>query len=270
MAIRTLHGIVNGMLARQDLLKVTGTMEAAGVLHSLLYTAGRPGAGVAPTPGVAGAALTAYGGQIPHADAPALQQTYLALFEAWASAAGTLLVCDRLWHNSGLAPTTTGAQTVNSVALPPRDRLGAVDGDGVLIGLEASTATTNGAAVTNTTASYTNSAGTAGRTASLLPNWPATAVAGTFVPFSLNPADQGVRSIQSITLGTSYGGGAIHAVAYRILGAVGLPSANVIGRLNAVDAGFPGLFDGTVPWLLWVPSGTGAVTITGGYAETQG
>src|SRR6188474_1977346 len=117
MAIRTVHGIVNGMLARQDLLKTTGAMEAAGVMHSLLYAAGRPGAGVAPSPGIAGAALTSYAGQIPHVDAPVLQQTYLALFEAWSSAPGTLLVCDRLWHNSGIAVATTTAQNVNSVAL---------------------------------------------------------------------------------------------------------------------------------------------------------
>jgi hypothetical protein len=270
MAIRTVHGIVNGQLARQDLLKQTGTIEAVGIYHSLLYAAGRPGAGVAPSPGIAGAALTSYAGQIPHADAPALQQTYLALFEAVASQPGTLLVCDRLWHNSGIAVATTTPQTVNSVALPARDRLGAVDGDGVLLGLEVSTATTNAGAISNTTVSYTNSAGTAGRTGSIL-SFPATAIAGTFVPFNLQAGDLGVRSVQSVTLGTSYAAGAIHLVAYRVLGALGLPVPSINGKANFADLGFPRLFDGTVPYLIWIAGSTTATTqITGGYAESQG
>lgn len=270
MAIRTVHGIVNGMLARQDLLKQTGTMEGVGIMHSLLYATGRPGAGVAPSPGIAGAALTSYAGQIPHQDAPALQQTYLALFEAVSSQPGTLLVCDRLWHNSGIAVATTTAQTVNSVALPARDRLGAVDGDGVLLGLEVSTATTNAGAISNTVASYTNSTGGAGRTASIL-SFPATAIAGTFVPFNFQGGDLGVRSIQSVTLGTSYVSGAIHLVAYRILGSLGLPSPSVLARANFADLGFPRLFDGTTPFLLWIAGSTTATTqIAGGYAESQG
>ena len=269
MAIRTVHGIVNGMLARQDLLKTTGAMEAAGVMHSLLYAAGRPGAGVAPSPGIAGAALTSYAGQIPHVDAPVLQQTYLALFEAWSSAPGTLLVCDRLWHNSGIAVATTTAQNVNSVALPARDRLGATDGDGVLLGIEVSTATTNVGAIANTTFSYTNSAGAAGRSGTV-PSFPATAVAGTFVSVNLQAGDLGFRSIQTVTLGTSYGGGAIHLVGYRILGALGLPTAGVLAKANFADLGFPRLFDGTVPFLLWVPTGTASAQISGGYGEAQG
>lgn len=243
-------------------------MEAAGVLHSLLYAAGRPGAGVAPSPGIAGAALTSYGGQLPHADAPALQQTYLMRLFAAATAAGSLIVYDRLWHNSGVVVTTTGAQNVNSAAFPARDRLGASDGDGVFVAIEVSTATTNAGVVANTTLSYTNSVGTAGRTATI-PSFPATAAAGTFVPFLLQAGDQGVRSIQSVTLGTSYGGGAIHLVAYRPLVQVGLPVPNVGFGVNAVD-GFARLYDGTVPCLLWLPSATAAVTVTGQFVETQG
>jgi len=269
MPIRTLHGVIAGMLARQDLLKTTGTLEAAGIIHSLLYTPGRPGAGVAPTPGLAGVALTSYGGQIPHQDAPVLQQTYLAQFEAVANQVGSLLVWDRLWHNSGIAVTTTGAQAINSVALPPRDRLGTADGDGVLVGIEVSAATTNGGAITNTTLGYTNSNGVAGRTATLA-SFPATAVLGTFVPFALQGGDGGVRSVQSLTLGTSYGGGAIHLVAYRPMAGLGLPMPGVMVKGNVVELGFNRLFDGTVPWPLWVAASTAAVQVVGAIAETQG
>ena len=268
--IRTVHGLVAGMVQPQPLLKSPAAFEAAGILHSLLYTAGRPGAGVAPSPGIGGAALASYAGQIPHTDPVGLgNQAYLALLEARASVAGTLIVADRLWHNSGITVTTTTAQNVNSVAFPARDRLGAVDGDGILVAIEVSTATTNAGAITNTVMSYTNSAGQAGRTATI-PSFPATAVAGTFVPFLLQAGDLGVRSIQSITLGTSYGGGAIHLVAYRELGSVGVPVPAVNVKAGFADLGFPRLFDGTTPFLLWVPSGTGAASISGTYLESQG
>lgn len=63
--ITTLDGIIANGLPTQALLKVGGTMEAAGVLHSMFYSTGLPGAAAAPSPGLSGAALTSYAGQIP-------------------------------------------------------------------------------------------------------------------------------------------------------------------------------------------------------------
>ena len=269
MAITTLDAVIAGMRPLEPFLKVGATMEAAGVLHSLLYTAGTPGAGVAPTPGLAGAALTAYGGQIPFVN-PVSGNSYLALFEGGMSALdGQLILYDRLWHNSGIGITTTTAQTVNSAAWPARDRDGATDGVGVLVGLEVSSATNNVSAITNTTMSYTNQAGTAGRTATIA-SFPAAAAAGTFVVFQLQAGDTGVRSIQSLTLGTSYISGTVHLVAFRQLG----PALNCGpfrgDRVDAVSSGFPRLYDNTVPCLLWLPSATTAVTIKGTFGVTQG
>ena len=269
MAITTFEQALAGMLPPEDFIKVGATMEAAGVMHSLFYTSGRPGAASAPAPGLAGASLTSYTGQIPFTNAPASKETRLARLQATASASGCLLVYDRLWHNSGLAVTTTTAQTINSTAFPARDRNGSADGAGVIVGIEVSTATTNGSAVTNTTMSYTNQDGTASRTATIS-SFPATAVAGTFVPFQLQAGDTGIRSIQSVTLGTSYGAGAIHLVALRILARLELPTANTGNALDVLTSGFVRLFDNTVPGLLWVPSGTGAVTVTGHMIMTQG
>lgn len=250
------------------ILKVGTTMKAIGVTHSLFYTSGIPGAAIAPSPGIGGAALITYAGQLPFVN-PIAGETRLFRFGGKATSAGTALLYDRLWHNSGISVTTTTAQTVNSVTLPPRDRNQSSNGAGIQVGIEVSTATTNASAIANTTLSYTNDAGTAGRTATIT-SFPATAVAGTFVPFQLMAGDTGIQSIQGITLGTSYGGGAIHLVAFRQLTEVQLPVIAVGGYVDILSSGGVGLFDNTVPWILWVPTVTTATTFAGVFTYTQG
>lgn len=271
MAITTGDGLLAGMRPRESFIKATGTMEAAGVFASLFYTAGRPGAATAPSPGLAGAALTTYAGQIPWTNPGGGASSYLARVFVNAGVAGSLFVCDRLWHNSGFTQTTTTAQTVNSVAWPARDRDGTTNGADVMIGLEVSTATTNGAAVTNMTASYTDDGGNAGATASAnLPNFPATAAAGTFVPFSLAAGDTGVRSVQSVTFGTSLVAGTVHLVAYRVLAEVPVPIANIPVLADAVALGMPELFADTVPFLVWLPTATTTTQVAGSISYAQG
>lgn len=268
MAITTIDQIIAGMIPPEDFIKVGATMEAVGVHHSFFYVAGRPGAAAVPTPGLAGAALTSYAGQIPFTN-PASGNSYLARLQASANIIGCLLLLDRLWHNSGIAVTTTTAQTINSVAFPPRDRNGTINGENILVAIEVSTATTNASAITNTTMSYTNSAGVNAKTATI-PSFPATAVAGTFVPFMLEAGDTGIKSIQTITLGTSYGGGAIHLVAYRILARLEIAVVNVGNAIDAISGGFVRMFNNTVPFLVWLPSATTALTLAGQLIYTQG
>jgi hypothetical protein len=257
-----------------DLLKVGGTMEAAGVLHSLFYSTGAPGAAAAPSPGLGGAALTTYAGQIPFTNPPALQETRLMRLSGSATQPGKLILCDRLWHNSGIAITTTTGQTVNSVTWPSRcppasgldpDALGL----GVMVGLEVSTATTNASAITNTTITYTDSAGNSGNTGTVA-SFPATAVAGTFVPFQFAAGDSGIRSVQTLTLGTSYAAGTVHLVAYRKIAELPMPLANVGYAIDIITSGNPRLYDSSVPFLLWHPNGTAAVTFNGLITVTQG
>jgi hypothetical protein len=77
---------------------------------------------------------------------------------------------------------------------------------------------------------YTNSLGSSGKTATMA-SYPATAQAGTVVPFPLSAGDVGVQSIQTLPLGTSYVSGTIHLVAYRHVATVPVPTANVaLGR----------------------------------------
>ena len=274
MAVTTLDLYVAGLLPPESFMKTSATTEAAGVLHSLLYSVGRPGAAAVPSPGVNGAALTSYAGQIPFPAAVGGENQYLAGFNATGNITGTLILADRLWHNSGLTVTTTTAQAITSGAMPARDNNGATNGDGLLVGIEVSTATTNGAAVTNTTLDYTDSDNNASQTATIpstMPGggFPATAVAGTFVPFQLAAGDKGVRSIQGVTLGTSYGAGAIHLVVYRPLAAIQIGLAGVGGNQDLVSCGMPRLYDSTVPFLLWLPNATTAPTFYGNVIYCQ-
>jgi hypothetical protein len=267
MAITGIDGALAGMQYPRTFAKaVTGTM-VAGRPHSLFYLAGAPGAAVAPTPGLAGAALTTYAGQIPFTN-PVSGNTYLARFQGQATIAGTLVLADRLWHNSGLVVTTTTAQTVNSAAWPARDVAGSTNGDGVRIGLEVSTATGAGAATP--TISYTDESNNAGSTGSMEVAYAASSIAGTFHPFTLAAGDTGVRSIQSCTLGVSMTSGTIHLVAYRELARLELTSANIPNAIDALTSGFPRLFDNTVPFIFFIPSTTTTSNISGSVVYTQG
>lgn len=268
MAIATLDGVIAGAQPPEHFFKTTTNMEAIGVHHSLAYTPGLPGAASVPTSAMSGSALTSYGGQLNFTN-PVSGNTYLMRFDVRAGNVGVLFLYDRLWHNSGIAVTTTTSQTINSAAWPARDKNGSTNGEGVLVGIEVSTATTNVSAITNTTMTYTNSDGTSSRTATIR-SFPGTAVAGTFVPFLLDTGDKGVRSIQSITLGTSYGGGEIHLVAYRHLAQLSVLDANTGDSLDALTGGMVRMYNNTVPFLVWLASTATAISIAGTFIVTQG
>ncbi len=260
MAITTLDGVIAGMQPPEEFLKVGAGTQVVGRMYSPFYVTGRPGAAVAPIPGLAGAALTTYAGQIPFTNGAADQ--YLARFAAQSATLGSLFLCDRLWHNSGIVVTQTTAQTINSVAWPARDNAGTADGAGIRIGLEISTATGAGAAVVS--AVYTNQAGTGSRTATCRPAYTASSVAGTFYDFSLAAGDSGVRSIQTYTATVSMTSGVVHLVAYRILARIGLTVANTEAAIDALTSGMPRLHDNTVLFLLLLPAVTTAPTLMSG------
>ena len=218
--------------------KVGSAPEAAGIWHSLHAATGTPGAWSPGTPGVAGRATdgtaAADDGVLRLPTAGAGLSLYLTQLQTVATVACQVMVMDFLWVNTGLVVTTTTAQTVNSVAFPARDMDGSTTGNGVGIAVLVTTATTNAAAITNMTMSYTSSAGVAGRTATMA-SFPATANAGTLVPFQLQAGDEGVQSVQSVTLGTSLVTGAISLVAYRMIAA----SPNPVANLSSINASSP-------------------------------
>ncbi|MCX8017476.1 MAG: hypothetical protein N2690_06220 [Rhodocyclaceae bacterium] len=268
MPITTLDGVIAGMLPPVSFAKAATPTLVAGRPHSLFYLAGIPGAAAAPTPGLSGAALTSYGGQLPFPAAVGGKNIHLARLQGQATIAGTLILADRLWHNSGLSLTATTAQTINSVAWPARDANGATNGEQVLIGLEITTAT--GAGTPTLTMSYTNSDGVSGRTGTNIVATAATSAVGAFYPIGLDAGDRGVRSIQSFTLSATWTSGAASLVAYRELARLEITSANVPAAIDALTGGFPRCYDGTVPFLIFVPSTTTASNISGYAAFAQG
>lgn len=269
MAITTLDQTLAGMQAPVSFYKVGTTMGAAGVLFNPWYSPGYPGAAASPTATViAGLALTSYAGQLPFTN-PGVGNSYLARFGAAASISGTLLLVDRLWHNGSIAITTTTPQTVTSPAFPARDAGGTTNGVGVFIGLEVYGTIGTGSPVTNTTISYTNSAGTAGQTGTIA-SVPTGATTGTFIPVELAAGDVGVRAIASLTLGTSYVSGTVGLVAYRVLGRVDLNLPNSGNAIDSLTGGFPRIFDNSVLHTLFLPSATTATKFYGSYTVTQG
>lgn len=268
MAITTLDQLLAAMLPPVTFAKAATPTLVAGRPHSLFYLAGMPGAAAAPTPGRSGAALTSYAGQLPDPATVIGKNIYLARLQGQATIAGTLILADRLWHNSGLSLTSTAAQTINSVAWPARDANGTSNGDQVLIGLEVTTAT--GAGMPKLTMSYTNQAGTAGRTGTNIVATAASSAVGAFYPIGLGAGDTGVRSIQTFTLSATWTSGAASLVAYRELARLELTAANVPNAIDAITAGLPRLYDDTVPFLIFVPSTTTASNISGQVVFAQG
>lgn len=267
MAITTLDGALAGMKPPTYFSKaVTGTL-VAGRPFSPFYLAGVPGAATAPSPGLAGAALTTYAGQLPIPAASG--NTHLARFSGVSSAqAGVLLLCDRLWHNSGFTITSTGAQTINSAAWPARDMNGSTNGVGVILGVEISSAT--GAGTPTITVSYTNDANTSGRTGTNSVATVATSAAGTFYPIGLAAGDTGVRSVQTLTLSATWTSGTMHLVAYRVLASLELGAAGLPNAIDALTSGMPRCYDNTVPFLVYIPQTTTTTLLTGTAVFTQG
>ncbi len=274
MAITTLAGVSAGLVPPSFYLKPTTSVRAAGTLYTSWYLTGDPPSASVSSDGMAGAALSApVVGQIPF-DNPASGNAYLARLDgpSGLTASGTSLasiyVCDRLWHNSGIDVTSTSAQTINSVTWPARDQNASTDGEGVIIGLEVSTNTTNAAFVSPITLGYTNSAGTSGRSG-VMTTYTSLVNAGTFYLFPLQAGDTGVRSIQSITLNSSMTSGAIHLVALRVIADAVQMLPGLAPQQDAVALGFPRLYNNSVPFVLVSAGATNAGhgTLTAQYAH---
>lgn len=259
MAITTLAGVKSGLQQPFHYFKSAFTDEAVGFYGTSFYIAGAPEAAVAPSPGIDGAALTAYGGSIPWVN-PASGNGYVAAVHGGVQTAtitssqGHAVLCDRLWHNSGISITTTTEQAIASPAWPARDRNGAVNGEGVFIGIEVSTALGNVGAITNTTLNYTNSAGANGRTGTIT-SVPATLAANSFIWFHLQAGDTGVESVEGLTLGTTYTSGVMHLVAARPICDWNSVAMNDHTAFDAINLGFPRIYDNSVLFALYSVGG---------------
>lgn len=225
--------------------------DAIGYWYCTSKDAGFPGAWAPGTPGINGRATdgttASDAGCIPIIN-PSTGGNYLTELTLGSSINHAHLFFDVLWVNSGIAVTTTTAQNITTPTLPARDVNGSTNGEGCMIAMLTTTANTNAGVITNTTVSYTNSDGTAGRTATLSAivgsQIPATPVIGTLIWFNLQAGDKGVRSIQSITLGTSLGAGAVSLMITRDIAMIGTTIVNVPAYRKMENPGVR-LYNGT-------------------------
>lgn len=276
MAITTLDGVAAGNRPPMWIAKAVTATLVAGRPASLWSLAGSPGAGAfdATLNGVVLSSSSALvNGQIPHYN-PVSGNAYLARLSGSATQAGRILLLDRMWHNGGYTITSTAAQNSTTPTWPSRcptsgtDDTPATTGHGVLLALEISAAT--GAGTPTITISYTNQAGTAGRTATNIIATGATSAIGATYFIGLQAGDTGVRSVQSLTLSATWTSGTMNLVAYRLLADMELPGAFMPNALDFISAAGPRLYDGTVPWLVFIPNTTTATNFSGSYAETHG
>ena len=258
--------------------KIGTAAEAIGNWYAFFKDSGFPGAYSLGAPGLNGwwvdasqttnAANPAGAAQVGvnRLVAPASGSYYVNDIGVGSSVAHLLNLIDIIWYNTGAVVTTTTAQgiTVPAGSKPARDTYGTTNGDGWQIGILVTTATTNAGAITNMTCSYTDSDGNAGNTATIA-SFPATAVIGTFVPFLLAAGDRGVRSVESLTLGTSLVTGAVSLVIYRTISSVVNPVANVGGIMNRVSTDPTGvrIYNGSALNWIYRAAATTATTMNG-------
>ena len=271
MAITTLDQVATGMQAVVPFSKSSQTFGVNARPCSYWAYGGRPAAGTYPGT-LAGSTLsstvTQVTGQIPYTHPTGGTRSYLGRFSIAVDQPGMIILADRLWHNGGISITSATAQTVNSPTLPARDNTGTTNGDGVLCMLEVSSAV--GSASPTLTIEYTNQAGTTGRTATNLLTTGSTSQFGPSWMFGLQAGDTGIRSIQTYTQSVSWVSGTVNLVLYRPL----LFQEIKIGRYtHTVDFGTLGgvqLFEGTVPYLIFIPSVSGGSLLQGSLQYTFG
>lgn len=169
-----------------------------GRFYSLWKSTGIPAAGSNPGSAAGAAPTSATTGAIRFTNPTGSgNKKHAVRISAMGPTAGILTLYDRLVHTSELSGTVTTAQTVNSAALTRY-----TDGIGVMCAIEVYTQI--GATPVTATVSYTNEDGTAGRTGTI--SIPANALAGEFIgPMTLQGDDQGVLSVQTVTLSDSTG-----------------------------------------------------------------
>lgn len=266
MAITTRDGLIAAMAASSGSTFMKSSITTvAGFIYTLWRTAGMPGAGSTASTGAGNTCDRTKTGAmlIPAASAV----TYLTALQASCTTAGVLTLADRLVETSGLSLTTTTAQTINSVALPAR-ATGALDVE-LWLDIISAGGTTASATVT---CSYTNQAGTASRTATLIGGIPGTGTpALRQYQFSLQAGDTGVQSVQTFTstVSTTTAGNA-GIVLRRRLESGPIPGANLGFSQGYAETSLEKVPDDACLELLWLATGTASGVIQGAADVAQG
>ncbi len=258
------------------LMKSGTAPDAIGYWYCTSKDAGFPGAWSPGTPGVNGrncdGTQAADFGCVPIKN-PSVGANYITELMMSSSLAHYNNFFDVLWVNTGLVITQTTAQAIAMAgSIPARDINGTTNGEGCLIALLCTSAVGLAAVNALATVTYTNSEGTAGRTATLSATIgsqaPATPVIGTLIWFNLQAGDRGVRSIQSFNFGaTSWVSGSVSLMITRDLSSIGQGLPYITSTRSIKDPGVR-LFNGTCGLHAYLASSATA-TFTNGEITIQ-
>ena len=272
--------VTSGKSWRQPFNKLTGVAATAGRAYDLSLATGNPIQNLYAGTNLAFTALSDtngygiwHGGNV----SPDTKNiTNLGVMSTVATAVPSLIeVVDVLGYYPLTTTTVTTAQTLNNTVTLPRY----TDGAGVRAYVVA--VGTMGAGTPNISISYTNQAGTAGKTMPVTLNAVTTAVqshivhrdpsAGKYFPYlPLASGDTGIRSIQSVTLSATMTSGSLAIVLCKPLASIPLTTVGIMAERNLMTQlpSLPRVVDGANLNLLFV---TASATVTNtpliGYAE---
>lgn len=265
MTVSTMDGLVAALTAGEtrSFLKASQTSEGAGTWHSLWKAAGFPGAGGNPGSANGEIPTDATAGAFPFTNAAGSDNNYLGYIGAATSTAGTLILYDRLWHNSTLSGALTTAQTFTQPALTRY-----TNGQGVELWGEVYTAM--GATASTFTATYTDQDGNASNSATYV--MPANALsANQMFPFDLASGDYGVRSVQQVQLSASTGtAGNFGLTLLKRIVTIPLPQVNVGVVYDAFSSGLREISDDACLAFMVQCSTTNTGTINGELTIAKG
>lgn len=271
MAILTQDQLVAGLASapERSFFKAAQVAEGAGLWHSLWKAAGFPQAGATPPAFGAGAGYIPSGatlGALRRPNPAGGTLGYLAKMLAQGTAAGKLVVYDRLWACSGFDMNSVALQAIVTPGLVNRP-----DALGDRVELWGEFYAAPGAAGTPVvTVNYTDQDGNPGAATYSRPAANAESV-GQMVPFLLAAGDSGVRGV--IDLQLSAGTGAVGDFGLTLLRRVcslPLSSPNVPQLLDAIALALAKVDDNACLALKVLCSGASTGDISGGYVAIQG
>ena len=274
---------VNGKFVRTDWNKnaLPTTAQTAGMWYDLSTGAGNPGSDSAYGGGTNLAfqslddtSTTSPG--IPHGGNVSTDTKHIVNASAFTAAATTapcaLMLVDRLGFYPVTTTTTTGNQALNNTVVFPTGRHTSGAGLRAYVVCSSGAATTAmGAATPNIQITYTNQAGTAGKTTpTTLPAATTAAAKGNIVysgtgagkygPFMpLAAGDSGIQSVQQFNLSASYVSGVLNLVICRPLLTLPITTLGVAAErdlMNQVPS-LPRVYDGAnLGWLMYAGAAT--------------
>ena len=241
--------------------RINGTAATApiqGRLHSLWTFDGYPSGGAVPTTAIIPDNTTQ--GALKQGSNSSGYQKYLYQFGVTALLGSTFILYDRLFQEGGFSGTTTTAQQVQgnpaSPALTRYSTNATCVGNMILVEIH----TAIGATATTITASYTNQAGTTGRT-TIATTFGGTANNTQSRAFLLPLAagDTGVQAVESVTVlattGTA-GNFAVSIIRPLAISGVGGPGLGGFRDFTVSLPGIPEVADGACLGLLYLSSST--------------